>query len=86
VSSWIRSTAARRARDGLRGAELLGEFESVLVVAHRDDPLGAESAGREHAAEADCAVADHDHGRTRLDARIDGRVVTGSHHVGQREQ
>jgi len=70
----------------IRRAELLCDLQSVLVVAHGDDAFGTQSPGREHATETDRAVTDDRTRGTGVDARADGRVVAGTHHVRQREQ
>ena len=59
----------------------------VGMAAHDDDLLGAEALRRDHAAQADGAVADDGDamcpGATRATTR---RVVAGAHDVGEREQ
>ena len=72
--------------DDVGRAELARERLAVGVAAQRDDPLGAEALGGEHAGEADRAVADDRDGLARLDSRADRRVVAGGHDVGEREQ
>ena len=51
-----------------------------------DDPLGAHQPGREHAQEADRAVADDRDGRARLDVRRNGGEPTSAHDVGERQE
>ena len=68
------------------GAELLPERRPLRVAAEQDDPLGAEALRRDHTAEPDGAVADDGDGLAGTDLRGDGGVVTGAHHVGEREQ
>ena len=75
-----------RSRDDVGRAELARELLPRLVTAHRDDPLRAHLLRREHAEQADRAVADDDDGRARLDVRRVGGEPAGAHHVGQREQ
>ena len=52
-----------------------------LVAAHRDDSAGIHLFGREHAHEADRAVADDHDRRTGLHAGRVGRVPAGAEHV-----
>ena len=52
-------------------AELAGELLAGLVAAHRDDALGAQLLGGEHAEQADRAVADD---RDRLAGAHLGRI------------
>jgi hypothetical protein len=66
--------------DRLGRAERPCDVESILVVSDGDDPLGAEPAGREDAAEPDRAVADNDAGVAGADPRADRSVVAGPHH------
>ena len=56
------------------------------MAAEDEDPLGAETPGGDHAAEADGAVADDGHVLAGSDPRGAGGVVPGAHHVGEREQ
>ena len=56
------------------------------MAAHDDDLLGAETFGGDHATQTDGAVADDRDAMPSCDARDDGSMVTGAHHVGQREQ
>ena len=73
--------------DDVGGAEAPGDLLAGLVARHRDDALGAELGGGEHAAQADRAVADHDGGaRPASTPADDGGVPAGGHHVGEREQ
>jgi hypothetical protein len=51
-----------------------------------DDPLGAEAAGSDQAAQADGAVADDGDRLAGPDAGGEGRVMASRHHVGEREQ
>ena len=51
-----------------------------------EDPLGAETPGGDHAAQADGPVADDGHVLAGSDPRGAGGVVPGSHHVREREQ
>src|SRR5271166_5457195 len=57
-----------------------------LVAAHDDDPTGLHLLRREHAHEADCAVADNDDGRAWLYTRSVGGVPAGAEHVRCCEQ
>ena len=56
------------------------------MTAEDDDPLGAEPAGGDHAAQADGAVADNSDGLASADLGGQGRVMAGAHHVGKREK
>ena len=68
------------------GAEFTCDRLPVGMARHCDDALGPEASSGQHRAQADRAVADHDHGAAGPDLSRDGCVVAGSHHVGQREQ
>ena len=57
-----------------------------LVAAHDDDPPGLHLLRREHAHEADRAVADNDDGRAWLYTRSVGGVPAGAEHVRRRQQ
>jgi hypothetical protein len=67
-------------------AELAGELLPLLVAAHRDDPLGAHLLRRQHAEQADRAVADDDDRRSRLHVRGVGGEPAGAQHVRRRQQ
>ena len=70
VRSLIRGDALVAALgDDVGGAELEGQLLAGFVAAHRDDALGAELLGGEHAEEADGAVADDGHGLARARPR-----------------
>ncbi len=56
------------------------------MPAEGDDPLGAQSARGQYAAQADRAVADHGDRGTGPHPGGQRRVVPGRHHVGQRQQ
>ena len=56
------------------------------MAAEDEDPLGAETPGGDHAAQADGPVADDGHVLAGGDPRGTGGVVAGAHHVGEREQ
>ena len=60
--------------------------QAVGLAAHEDDLLRAQAFGGNDGAQADRAVADHGGDLARADARGDGGVVTGGHHVGERQQ
>ncbi len=60
--------------------------DPVRVAAEQDDLFGAEPLGRDHAAEADRAVADDRNAVARRHARGERGVVAGAHHVGEGEQ
>ena len=62
------------------------EVLARLVAAHGDDPPGLHLFRREHAHEADRAVADDDDRRAGLHARRVGGVPAGAEHVGRRQQ
>jgi hypothetical protein len=51
-----------------------------------DDAPCAKALGRQHAAQADCAVADHGHRAAGPNVRADRRVVAGGHDVREGEQ
>jgi hypothetical protein len=72
--------------DDVGGAELRCELLAVGVARRRDDPLGAEALGGEHAGEADGAVADDGDGLAGLDLGADGGVVVGGHDVREGQQ
>jgi hypothetical protein len=72
--------------DDVGGAEVAGQRDSVVVAAHDDDLLGAEALGGENRAQADGAVADDCGALARSDLGDDGGVVSGAHHVRQRQQ
>jgi hypothetical protein len=61
--------------DDVGHTKLLRECDPVSVTAEDDDPLGAEPAGGDHAAQADSAVADDGDGLARADLRSECRVV-----------
>ena len=50
-----------------------------------DDPFGAEPGRGEHGAQSDRAVTDNQHAAAGLDTSRHRRVLTGSHHIGERE-
>ena len=56
------------------------------MVAEEDDLLGAEAPRRDHAAQADRAVADDGDRLAGPDVGGERGVVAGRHHVGEREQ
>ena len=56
------------------------------MPAQDDDPLGAEAAGGDDAAEAHGAVADDGDRPAGPDLGGEGCVMTRRHHVGEREQ
>ena len=62
------------------------ELLAGLVAAHRDDPLGAELLGGEHAEQPDRAVADDRDGLARAGLGGDGAEPAGAQHVGGGEQ
>ena len=81
----MQRSAAARASISSVGAERAGDLLARLVARHRDDLLGAQHPGGEHAAQPDRAVADHDRRAALPDAGGDRRVPAGRHHVGDRE-
>lgn len=42
--------------DDISGSELRSEVGAIFVMAHQDDPLGAEPSGREHRGATDGSV------------------------------
>ena len=72
--------------DDVGGAERAPERDPVGMPAEQDDLLGAEALGGDDAAEPDGAVADDRSGRARRHPRGERRMVTRSHHVGERQQ
>ena len=86
VSVMTSSTARRRGRARVGGAEPAGQLQPLLVVADHGDALGAEPAGGEHRAQPDRAVADDHDPVAELDAGRQGRVVAGGQHVAERQQ
>ena len=68
------------------GAELLPQRGPLGVAAEQEDPLGAETLRRDHTAQPDGAVADHGDRLAGANLRRQGRVVAGSHHVGEGQQ
>ena len=59
---------------------------AIGVTAQRDDALGAEALGGQGAREADGAVADNGNRAARAHVGAHRSVVTGRHHVRQRQQ
>ena len=87
VSSFTRSTASSpRSLTISVAPNSCGERDPVLVVAEHDDPLGAEPLRRDHAAQADGAVADDRHGLAGANLGGERCVVARRHHVREREQ
>ncbi|ELZ61318.1 hypothetical protein C458_01575 [Haloferax sp. ATCC BAA-644] len=72
--------------DGFGRTELSSELETVFVMTHCDDTLGAESSRRKNATEADCTVTDDDGCVTRFHIRTNGGMVSRCHHVREREK
>jgi hypothetical protein len=56
------------------------------VPTEDDDLVGPEPPGRDHAAQADGAVADDGHTLAVIDAGDNRRVMAGRHHVRERQQ
>ena len=56
------------------------------MVAEEDDPLRTETPGCEHAAQPDGAVPDDRNGLAGPDFGADRAMVSGRHHVREREQ
>ena len=72
--------------DQVGGTELQGELLSLRVPAEGDDPLGAESPGRQDRREADCPVADDRHRVASLDPGTYRRMVPRGHDVRQGQE
>lgn len=53
-------------RNDISGAEFARKGSALLVAAEDDDLLSAEPSGRDHSAQAHCAVTDDGHGLARL--------------------
>jgi hypothetical protein len=51
------------------------------VPPEHDDPLGTETSSGDHAAQTHGAVTDHGYRRPDADARSQGGMVTGRHHI-----
>jgi hypothetical protein len=56
------------------------------VSTQDDDLLCSETPRRDHTAEADSAVADHDDALPGSHAGAERRVVAGGHHVGEGQE
>src|SRR6266550_7840124 len=69
----------------VRGAELLRQRDPIGMTPQHDDLLGAEPARRDHAAEADRAIADDSGGFARTNFRMERRMMTRAHDIGERE-
>ena len=72
--------------DDVGGAEVATKCDPVGVVAEQDDLVGAETLGGDDAAQPDRAVADDGDALPRRHARRARGVVSGAHHVRQRQQ
>ena len=72
--------------DDVGGAELLPEPGPLRVASEQDDPLRAKSLRRDNSAQPDRAVADHGDSPAGTDMCGKGGVMTGTHHVAEREQ
>ena len=72
--------------DDVRGAELLGESDPGGMVAQQNDLLRAKAARGDDAAEADGPVADDGNDLPGAHLGGEGRMVPGTHHVGERQQ
>jgi hypothetical protein len=72
--------------DDVGGAELLGDRLTVGMAAQGDDAAGTQPAGGQDGGQPDCPVADDRHDIAAPHTCADGRVVTGRHDVGEREQ
>src|SRR5439155_1091503 len=70
----------------VRRAEFARELLPRRVAAHRDDPLGTQLPGGEHAEQTHRAVSDDHHGLARLHIRRDGGEPARAQDVGQCEQ
>ena len=67
-------------------AELLCDGDPIGMTAEEDDLLRAESTGRDHSAQAHCAVADDGNGLAGTDPGAQRGVVAGRQHVRESEQ
>jgi hypothetical protein len=63
-----------------------GELLPWLVPAHRDDALGAELLGGQHAEQADRTIAHHGNRLARTRVRGDGAEPAGAEYVGQGQE
>jgi hypothetical protein len=72
--------------DDVGGAELLGDHLAVRMAAQGDDATGTQPAGGQDGGQPDCPVADDRHDTAAPHTSADGRMVTGRHDVGEREQ
>jgi hypothetical protein len=72
--------------DDVRRPELASEGNAIGVAAEHDDLLGTETTGGDDAAETHRAITHNGGHFSRSNIRPQRRMMTGAHHVGERQE
>jgi len=71
--------------DDVRRPELAGQGDAVVVTAEHDDLLRTETTGGDDCAEPHGTITNDSSNFSRSYIRPQRRVMTGAHHIGERQ-